>query len=221
MVDSMAIHNLKRLGSSDFRRNFPADIKIGAEIQNLSEWKRSWRVLSSSDSKYAIDRNFRPQYSCREENRCNLKSLLSNSLFLVMDTSLSDADLLAYLDEMLPVNQSVAVEQMLRSRSDLRHRVALLSRRRDSGGHTVGEIWRRRQLSCPTRETLGTFVLGVADPDLEDYIIFHTQVIGCRVCQANLQDLQQQASSSDDVQRRKRYFESSAGLLRSQRRESS
>lgn len=137
-----------------------------------------------------------------------------------MDSSLSDADLLAYLDEMLPVDQSVAVEQMLRSRSDLRHRMAVLARRRDSGGHTVGEIWRRRQLSCPSRETLGTFVLGVAEPDVEDYIVFHIQVIGCRVCQANLQDLQQQASSSDDVQRRKRYFESSAGLLRSQRRES-
>ncbi len=133
------------------------------------------------------------------------------------DSPLSDEELLAYLDEMLPTDRSVEVEQILREQSDLRHRAALLSRRRDSGGHTLGEIWRRRQLSCPTRETLGTFVLGVAEPDVEDYIIFHTEVVGCRICNANLHDLKSQHEASQEtVTRQKRYFESSAGLLRSQ-----
>ena len=129
----------------------------------------------------------------------------------------TDDELLAYLDEMLPVARSTEIEKLLRDRQDLRHRAALLVRRRDQGGHSVGEIWRRRRLSCLPRETLGTYLLGVADPDLEDYIVFHTQVIGCRICAANLQDLQQLHAARDDGStRRQRYFASSAGLFRSQ-----
>ena len=130
---------------------------------------------------------------------------------------ITDEELLAYLDEMLPVERSAEIEQQLRERSDLRHRAALLSRRRDSSGHSVGEIWRRRLLSCPDRDTLGMYVLGVADADVEDYIEFHVQIVGCRVCSANLLDLKQvQQSSQETETRRRRYFESSAGLLRSQ-----
>ncbi|MBT5020268.1 MAG: hypothetical protein HON04_16165 [Planctomicrobium sp.] len=132
----------------------------------------------------------------------------------------TDQELLAFLDEMLPTERSAQVEKELRQSRELQHRAALLLRRRDGGGHTLGEIWRRRQLSCLSRETLGTYVLGVADSDEEDYILFHTQVIGCRICQANLRDLQaEQASSEEKTSRQKRYFESSAGLLRSQRDE--
>lgn len=133
------------------------------------------------------------------------------------DSPVTDHELLAYLDEMLSVSRSAEIEKLLRDRNDLRHRAALLVRRRDQGGHTVGEIWRRRQLSCLPRETLGTFLLGVADPDLEDYIIFHTQVVGCRVCSANLQDLRELHAARDSgTDRSQRYFASSAGLFRSQ-----
>lgn len=132
------------------------------------------------------------------------------------NSSLTDEEILAYLDEMLPADRSAEVERLMREQSDLKHRAALLSRRRDSGGHTVGEIWRRRQVSCPSRELLGTYVLGVADPDQEDYILFHIEVVGCRICNANLQDLKSQQSAEDGSTRQKRYFESSAGLLRSQ-----
>ena len=129
--------------------------------------------------------------------------------------SVTDEEILAYLDEMLPPERSAEVERLMRDRSELKHRAALLSRRRDSGGHTVGEIWRRRQISCPSREHLGTYLLGVADPDMEDYILFHIEVVGCRICNANLHDLKSQQQSADDgTIRQKRYFESSAGLLR-------
>lgn len=128
----------------------------------------------------------------------------------------TDDELLAYLDEMLPVEDSARIEQLLRDRSDLRQRAALLARQRDAGGHSVGEIWRRHRLSCLSRSQLGQFLLGVADADLGQYIQFHTQVIGCRVCQANLDDLQATRRDPEpSAQRRRRYFESSAGLLRS------
>ena len=90
---------------------------------------------------------------------------------------LTDEEILAYLDEMLPADRSAEVERLMREQSDLKHRAALLSRRRDNGGHSVGEIWRRRQVSCPSRELLGTYILGVADSDLEDYILFHIEVV--------------------------------------------
>ncbi|MEW4489547.1 hypothetical protein AB1L42_15805 [Thalassoglobus sp. JC818] len=135
-----------------------------------------------------------------------------------MPTSeVTDSDLLAYLDEMLPVERATQIEAVLRESAGLRKRAALLSRRRDHGAHTVGEIWRRRQLSCPSRETLGSMLLGVAEPDLEEYIQFHIQVVGCRVCLANLLDLKEkQSQGADDSGRPQRYFESSAGLFRSQ-----
>ncbi len=137
-----------------------------------------------------------------------------------MDATLfSDAELAAYLDETLSAERSAEIERRLRAAPELRDRLAALVRRRDQGGHTVGEIWRRRRLSCLTRAQLGSFLLGVAPPGLEDYIQFHLQTIGCRLCQANLADLQasQEQSSADAAQRHRKYFESSAGLLRSQR----
>jgi hypothetical protein len=49
-----------------------------------------------------------------------------------------------------------------------------------------------------------------------DYVYFHITEIGCRLCQANLKDLeeQQKRTAPDHVQkRRQRYFQTSAGLL--------
>jgi len=86
---------------------------------------------------------------------------------------------------------------------------------RDRGEHSVGAIWRRKRLSCPPREQLGSFLLGVLDDDVSDYIQFHMKTIGCAFCMANLADLQSQQQNNDDQvkKRRKRYFQSSAGLL--------
>jgi hypothetical protein len=81
--------------------------------------------------------------------------------------------------------------------------------------HSLGAIWRRHRLSCPPREQLGSFLLGVLDADHADYIRFHIETIGCRVCQASLADLEEQQTAASKVveQRRTRYFQSSAGYL--------
>lgn len=137
-----------------------------------------------------------------------------------MTNSPTDAELLAFLDEMLPPERASEIEQQLRDHSQLRQRAALLARRRDQGGHSVGEVWRRQQLSCLSRSQLGSYLLGVGDPDLDDYIEFHVHTIGCRICAANLEDLQAVHSEGQaQQQRQQRYFESSAGLLRSQYRD--
>lgn len=132
---------------------------------------------------------------------------------LFMDPS--DAELTAFLDEMLATERASQIEKLLREQPELRQRAALLARWRDQGGHSVGEIWRRRRLSCPSRSQLGSYLLSALEPEHENYIRFHLTTIECRACQANLEDLQQAQSATDEAQqqRRTRYFESSAGYL--------
>ncbi len=127
----------------------------------------------------------------------------------------SDTELDAYLDESLAPELLAAIEQSLREDEALRQRLARVIGRRDQGVHDVGSIWRRHRLSCPTREQLGSYLLDVLDEAHADYITFHLETIGCRYCQASLDDLKQrEAAASAAVERRRRYFESSAGRLR-------
>lgn len=132
---------------------------------------------------------------------------------------ISDVELAGYLDELLPAERAAAIESRLRESAVLRQRVTALIHRRDQGGHTIGEIWRRQRLSCPTRSDLGSYVLGVLDHSHADYVRFHVHTIGCRFCEANLTDLEQSQKKSDAgaEPRRKRFFESSAGQLANRR----
>ncbi len=133
------------------------------------------------------------------------------------ESDVTNDELLSYLDEMLHVERAAAIEQQLRESESLRQRAADLIRRRDQGGHSVGEVWRRHQLSCPTRSELGSYLLGALGDDELTYIEFHIRTIGCRVCAANLEDLRhRQQATPPDTGRRRRYFESSAGVLRQQ-----
>lgn len=131
------------------------------------------------------------------------------------EPAITDLQLLAYLDEMLPVEQMATIERDLRASEALRLRAAGLARRRDQGAHSVGEIWRRLRLSCPSRDELGNFLLGTLEDGLADYIEFHLRTVGCRFCAANLGDLEQALKSAPETaQRRRKFFESSAGYLR-------
>ena len=136
-----------------------------------------------------------------------------------MTQPFSDDELLAYLDEMLSAERAAECESQLRTSPELRQRLSLLIRRRDQGGHSLGEIWRRERLSCPSRSELGSWLLETLDDELADYIEFHLQTIGCRACAANLDDLRQSQQRGADAtrQRRQKFFESSAGMLRSRR----
>jgi hypothetical protein len=124
--------------------------------------------------------------------------------------------LACYLDDALDEKQTARIEQELRGSEALRTRLRQLMQERDRGDHSVGAIWRRQRLSCPSREQLGSYLLGALDEDLHDYIHFHLQTIGCAFCQANLADLQaqQREAVAQVQQRRRRYFQSSAGLLK-------
>jgi hypothetical protein len=133
-----------------------------------------------------------------------------------MSAEFTDAELLAYLDEGLPVDRMAAVENALRTSTDLQSRTAGLRAQRDEQGHSVGEIWRRGRLSCPTRHQLGSYLLGALPAELAQYFRFHLETVGCRFCAANLEDLRLASSQStaEATQRRQKFFQSSAGYVR-------
>ncbi|QDU25545.1 hypothetical protein ETAA8_06140 [Anatilimnocola aggregata] len=129
---------------------------------------------------------------------------------------LTDAELEAYLEETLAAEEMAAIEHELRQRPELLRRLSTILGRRDAGLHSVGEIWRRHRLSCPDRQQLGSYLLGVLDNEHANYIRFHLDQIGCRYCQANYADLRSQQEETQEliVTRRTKYFQSTAGHLR-------
>jgi len=128
----------------------------------------------------------------------------------------TQAELEAYLDEALSPAEMSAMEHALRARPDLLTQLGGINARRDAGVHSLGDIWRRNRLSCPNREQLGSYLLGALDEELNGYVKFHLDTIGCRYCQANFEDLRREQEESNDTarQRRTKYFQSSAGHLR-------
>ena len=125
-------------------------------------------------------------------------------------------ELEGYLEETLPAETMAAIEAALRTDPTLLEQLTSINGRRDAGVHTVGEIWRRHRVSCPSRQELGSFLLGALSEEQEQYVKFHLETIGCRLCQANVHDLrlQEQGHTSAATARRTKYFQSSAGMLK-------
>ncbi len=133
-----------------------------------------------------------------------------------MTPQFTNADLEAYLDESLSASRLASVEAALRDEPDLVDQLATLAGQRDAGVHSLGAIWRRKRLTCPSREQLGSFLLGVLVPAERDYLQFHLIDVGCRYCNASVHDLREQhaaANVQDSEVRRSKYFQSSAGYL--------
>jgi hypothetical protein len=130
-------------------------------------------------------------------------------------STITREQLAGYLDDALSEKETAQVEQSLRGSEPLRGQLRQLMQERDRGEHSLGAIWRRRRLSCPSREQLGSFLLGALDSEWRTYIDFHLHTVGCSFCLANLADLQslQKEPAAKTRARRKRFFDSSAGLL--------
>lgn len=129
-------------------------------------------------------------------------------------TEFSDADLIAFLDEALSDERSTALERQLRDDDTLRDRLVAVRGRETAGLHTLGAIWRRGRLSCPSREELGQYLLETLAEEESECIRFHLQTTECRYCQANLADLQAASQVDNKTVRRQKYFQTSAGYLR-------
>jgi hypothetical protein len=121
-----------------------------------------------------------------------------------------------YLEDCLSEAETAKLEQALRESASLQRMLRALMQERDRGEHSIGAIWCRQRLSCPTRDQLGSYLLKALDPEHQAYIDFHLRTVGCAFCLANLSDLQalHQEAAPAAKERRRRFFESSAGYLR-------
>ncbi len=131
-------------------------------------------------------------------------------------TTIDEETLRSYLADNLPPEDLARVEKALRDSAELRARLEDVRQNRgDSGLHTLGAIWRRGRLTCPTRQQLGSYLLDALDPELASYLTFHVEVIECPFCQANLADLKAKATgpSSATKTRYNRILRSSQHLL--------
>jgi putative zinc finger protein len=130
-------------------------------------------------------------------------------------SEISREQLHAYLDDALSDAETAKVEQALRHSEPLRRALRQAMQERDRGEHSLGAVWRRERLTCPTREQLGSYLLQVLEDGQQDYVDFHLRVIACPYCVANLADLQalQKEPPPQARERRRRFFQSSAGYL--------
>ena len=122
----------------------------------------------------------------------------------------------AYLADALPPEELARVEKALRDSAELRAQLEEVRENRgDLGLHTLGAIWRRGRLTCPTRQQLGSYLLDALDPDLASYLQFHLDVIACPYCQANVADLKSKGAQVPAAiqSRHNRIVQSSRHLL--------
>ncbi len=133
---------------------------------------------------------------------------------------IDDELLRSYLADALGSEDSARVEKALRDSAELRAQLEEVRQgRQDSQLHTLGAIWHRSRLTCPTRQQLGSFLLDVLDPGLADYIRFHIEVVECPFCQANLTDLEAQTQApAGSKSRQRRILQSSQHLLGEEKR---
>jgi hypothetical protein len=130
--------------------------------------------------------------------------------------AIDENTLRAYLADTLSPGDQARVEKALRESAELRARLEDVRQNRGvTGLHTLGAIWRRARLTCPTRQQLGSALLDALDPALAAYISFHLDVIECPFCQANLADLKTKTAQPTTAtqQRRNRILKSSQHLL--------
>src|SRR5271165_4552496 len=136
---------------------------------------------------------------------------------------IDDAILRDYLVDALTPEESARVEKALRDSAELRARLEDVRQNKADGQlHTLGAIWHRARLTCPSRQQLGSFLLEALDPALASYLTFHIEVVECPFCRANLDDLKMQtqtaAAASASRTRQHRILQSSQHLLNEDKR---
>lgn len=71
--------------------------------------------------------------------------------------------------------------------------------------------WETLRPTCPKRSTLGRYVLQTLEPPWREHVRFHVERLGCRFCQANVDDLRREPEEHRPL--RERVFQSTVGFL--------
>jgi hypothetical protein len=124
----------------------------------------------------------------------------------------TDEELLAYIDERLPAARAALLETQLRASSPVTSRLVQLLQTVEHGEVTLGAMWRRGRWSCPPRAVWAAYLAGRLGDGLSQYLQFHLDTSGCRICEASVRDLSR--GGCDDEARVQKIFQSSAGALR-------
>jgi RNA polymerase sigma factor (sigma-70 family) len=74
------------------------------------------------------------------------------------------------------------------------------------------DIWEYHRFSCPKRSTIGGYLLKTLEDGWQRYVDFHLNVLGCRFCRANLEDLESETAEHAQ-QLHARIMESTVGFL--------
>jgi hypothetical protein len=61
---------------------------------------------------------------------------------------------------------------------------------------------------------VGKYLLGTLDDQWQQYVSFHIEKLGCRLCRANRDDLSAEREADDNSVFRKRIFQSTVGFLK-------
>lgn len=130
--------------------------------------------------------------------------------------TISKAILDAFIDDHLSEQETIRVEKAVRESPELQSQLSSIIANRDMGDHSIGAIWRREHLSCPSREELSSYKEEALDPQRIDYIKFHLETVGCKACKANLSDLNSTRGSlnnRDANEKHRQFLENSKILL--------
>lgn len=138
-----------------------------------------------------------------------------------MSEEFSDAELESFLEETLGGQRAVEIERALTNDQTLLTRLTEINGRRNSGIHTLGEIWRRNQIGVPTTEAMGSYLLGVLEDEHANYVDFRLDVLKCPFTIALKTDLlnQHKESAEESNNRRSKIYDSSSGYLPNTRKQ--
>lgn len=133
-----------------------------------------------------------------------------------MSEKISQADLEAYLDEALPPDEMAAIEEAMRNDPEFGLKLVSIHGRRDAGVHTLGEIWRRHRLTCPSREQITLYLDEKLDQQESKYMQFHLEQVHCRLCVASYEDIRIARQDQDDesASRHQRFVDRSSTYLK-------
>lgn len=103
----------------------------------------------------------------------------------------------AYIDGALSPEEADAFTSMAYGDSELRGKIRTVQTEFDYHNHTVGSLWRRNQLTCPSDQDIVDYqrgALAIINPEIADYVQFHLTSIRCIYCISTAAELKQSAA---------------------------
>ena len=81
----------------------------------------------------------------------------------------------------------------------------------DAADSILTRAWEALRPTCPKRSTLGRYLLQTLERPWQEHVQFHVERLGCRFCQANLEDLRREPQEQKPL--REHIFQSTVGFI--------